>query len=536
MLKRASNLLLVLLSGLLLGFAWYTTTYLVFVAFVPLLIFANNISDSDSKRKGLKIIGLGYLAFLIWNLIVTWWVYCVEFGKEGAILAFTANSLLMSALFLVWYQTEKRIYGQLRFWLLIPFWIAFEYLHHTWELSWPWLTLGNVFANSTNLVQWYEFTGVSGGSLWVLTVNILIAKLLIRGEQDKRAYLKPVFIMLLPVMFSYVLLGVRSIAPDKKINVTIIQPNIDPYHEKFDVPFSQQLDKLHTQLSGINVNRQTQLVVLPETFVVSEDPYNSDVNESRYAFAPEVNRLDDLMKFHFPKAAVLTGAGTSHDFSQGEELSPTARKYHNSERYYDSYNTAVYIDTARNVTFYHKSKLVPGVEIMPFRWLFKYFEQYAMELGGTTGSLGTQKDRTVFEDKPYGIKIAPSICYESIYGDFMAEYIRKGAEAIAIVTNDGWWENTPGHKQHLSYAKLRAIETRKQIIRSANTGISCFIDEFGNISQPQPYWEFAVINSDVSLNSVKTFFVRFGDIISYISIVLTLVIIGYSQFLRFKKI
>src|SRR5574343_444659 len=73
------------------------------------------------------------------------------------------------------------------------------------------------------------------------------------------------------------------------------------------------------------------------------------------------------------------------------------------------------------------------------------------------------------------LKLAPAVCYESVYGDFMAKYIRSGAEVICIITNDGWWGNTPGHRQHLAYAKLRAIETRKQIIRSANTGISCFV-------------------------------------------------------------
>jgi apolipoprotein N-acyltransferase len=533
--NKIRNILLALSSGVLLGISWYVAAPIIFIAFIPLLILANNISNSDLKKKGLNILGLSYFAFLIWNLIVTWWVACVEFGKEGALLAFVANSLLMSALFLLWYRTEKRIFGELRFWLLIPFWIAFEYLHHCWELSWPWLTLGNVFANSTNLVQWYEFTGTSGGSLWVLLVNILIAKLLIRGEQDKRAYLKPVFVMMIPVMISYLLLGIRSVDSVKKVNVTVIQPNIDPYHEKFDVPFSDQLDKLHNQLSRSHINRNTQLVVLPETFVVSEDQYNSDVNESQYAFAPEVNKLDDLVRFHFPKAAILTGAGTSHDFTPGEELSSTARKYHNSDRYYDSYNTAVYSDTSKQIQFYHKSKLVPGVEIMPFRWIFKYFEQYAMELGGTTGSLGVQKERTVLEDRIYNIKIAPAVCYESIYSDFMAEYIRNGAEVIAIITNDGWWQNTPGHRQHLSYAKLRAIETRKQIIRSANTGISCFIDEFGNVSQPQPYWEFGVINADVPLNSTKTLFVITGDIISYLSALSAVIFFFYAWFRRFKR-
>jgi len=532
MLNRASNLLLALLSGSLLGLAWYISPFLIFVAFVPLLVLAQNISNFESRRKGLRILGLSYLAFLFWNLIVTWWVYCVEFGKEGAILAFTANSLLMATLFLIWYRTEKRIFGELKFWLIIPFWIAFEYLHHSWELSWPWLTLGNAFATSHNAIQWYEITGVSGGSLWVLVTNILIANLILKGDKNYKLYLKPVLIILIPVLLSYLILAVRTITPDKKINTTIIQPNIDPYHEKFDMPFVQQLNKLHEQLSKTTLNKKTDLVVLPETFIVGHDGY--DVNEKGFSTSSEFLNVLTLIKFHFPKAAILTGASTSHDFEQGEELSSTARRYGNVDKYYDSYNTALYIDTARNFTFYHKSKLVPGAEIMPFRWLFKYFEQYAIELGGTTGSLGIQKDRTVFEDKIYGINIAPSICYESIYGGFMSEYVRKGAEAIAIVTNDGWWENTPGHKQHLSYAKLRAIETRKQIIRSANTGISCFIDEMGNITQPQPYWEFAVINQNVSLNSVKTFFVRFGDLISYASVFLTALTLLYSQFLRFK--
>jgi len=528
------HILLALLSGVLLGISWFSPfTALIFIAFVPLLLLADSVFNSASGREGLRILGLSYIAFLAWNLIVTWWVYCVEFGKEGALLAFIANSLLMSSLFLLWYRAEKRIFGKLRFWLLIPFWIAFEYLHHCWELSWPWLTLGNCFANTTNWVQWYELTGTSGGSLWILSVNILLTKMILGGERDIKKYLRPAAFILVPVLISYLIFAVRTVSPGKKINVTVIQPNLDPYHEKFDMPFSQQLNKLHEQLLQANLNKNTRLLVLPETFVVAENGW--DINENAYRSSPELNELLLLAKMHFPKAAVLTGASTLHDFEPGEKLSSTARKYSNADRYYDSYNTAVYIDTSKNFTFYHKSKLVPGAEIMPFRWLFKYFEQYAIELGGTTGSLGTQDERTVFADKYYGLKIAPAICYESIYSDFMSEYVRKGAEAIAIITNDGWWQNTPVHRQHLSYAKLRAIESRKQIIRCANTGISCFIDEYGNISQAQPYWEFGVINADVSLNDGKTLFVRTGDIISYVSAFSAISLLLYALFLRIKN-
>ncbi len=86
-----------------------------------------------------------------------------------------------------------------------------------------------------------------------------------------------------------------------------------------------------------------------------------------------------------------------------------------------------------------------------------------------------------------GYKIAPSICYESIYGEFMSKYVRNGANLICIITNDGWWKKTPGHKQHMNYARLRAIETGTWVARSANTGISCFIDPYGTVINPQPY-------------------------------------------------
>ena len=535
MLNRASNFLLVLLSGLLIGISWFSPfTLLIFVGFVPLLLAVNNIHTSDTSKKGLKIWGLSYLGFFVWNVVATWWVY--NASLEGAILAIVCNALLHSWMFLIWYRVEKRIFGTLKFWLLIPIWLAYEYLHHSWELTWPWLTLGNNFASTSNFIQWYEFTGTSGGSLWVLFVNIILTQLVLSGKKELKGYLKPLLIITAPILLSYLILAVRTITPDKKINVTVVQPNIDPYNEKFYSGFTSQLNKLHEQLLQSKLNQETQLVVLPETFIVAESDYTSDVDESVFKNSIEFNNLITLSKTHFPKAAILTGACTSHDFSANESLTSTARKYGNADKYYDSYNTAIYIDTAKNFTFYHKSKLVPGVERMPYPGFFKYFEKYAIALGGTSGSLATQKERTVFVDDIYKIKVAPSICYESVYGDFMSEYIRKGAEVICIITNDGWWGNTPGHRQHLSYAKLRAIETRKQVVRCANTGISCFIDEFGTVTQAQPYWEFAVINGEVSLNSVKTFFVRFGDVISYISIGLTLIIIGWAQVVRYKKV
>jgi apolipoprotein N-acyltransferase len=176
--------------------------------------------------------------------------------------------------------------------------------------------------------------------------------------------------------------------------------------------------------------------------------------------------------------------------------------------------------------------LVPGVETLP--WFLKFIDSWFEKFGGTTAGYARQKERTVLNAKG-GYKIAPSICYESIYGEFMSRYVRNGANLICIITNDGWWKNTPGHKQHMNYARLRAIETRTWIARSANTGISCFIDPYGRVIDPQPYDTDAVIKLPVAVTEHKTFFVRYGDILSKIMVGLSVLLLMWTIVHKFKS-
>lgn len=115
------------------------------------------------------------------------------------------------------------------------------------------------------------------------------------------------------------------------------------------------------------------------------------------------------------------------------------------------------------------------------------------------------------------VPVGCAVCYESVYGEYYTEYIRKGAMAMTIITNDAWWGNTPGYRQHLSYASLRAIETRRAIARCANTGISAIISPSGKITQSTDWWEPAVIEGEVPLRNDITFFVAHGDITGRIS-------------------
>jgi apolipoprotein N-acyltransferase len=519
---------LAILSGLLLGAAWFPPfTWLIFIAFVPLLILTNQVENSDIKRKKLTVFLLSYFTFLIWNTIDTWWIWYASDG--GAVAAIVANSLLMALTYLLYLSLKERInsivYG---IWILIPIWLAFEYLHCKWELAWTWLTVGNVFAFEHNWVQWYEFTGVSGGTVWMLAINILLYQLIQLKFNPQnpqlRVQLLKIFILLsLPLSLSYFIkMHVLDGTPENTQQVLIVQPNIDPYNDKFSGNYQEQLQKVYDKVKN-KITTKTNYLELPETFLTEEI-------EQTYS----IKFLKDSLLTKFPDLNIVIGATTLRRYNKGDSMPATARAFINTDIYYDVYNTAIQLNKV-GIQLYHKSKLVPGVERMPYPAFFKPLEGLAIKLGGTFGSLGTQDERTVFFNKDKSVGVAPVVCYESVFGEYVTDYINNNANVIFIITNDGWWRDTPGYKQHLAYARLRAIETRKQIARSANTGISCVVDEMGEIHAAQPWWQEGYIMANLIPNNEKTFYVRFGDVLSKLAWLITFSLIGYSIFLRFKK-
>jgi apolipoprotein N-acyltransferase len=522
--------LLALLSAALLSIAWYAhLSITAFFGFVPLLFIEEKIFRENPGRGRLQLFFYSFLAFLIWNVSVTWWVVYASFG--GACMAFIFNSMLMAIVFVVFSVISRSLSRQQSAWLLLPVWIAWEHLHTIWDISWTWLTLGNIFAFNHNWIQWYEFTGTSGGSLWILAVNVLVFQTMMRYKNLQLfsiPLLRIALSIILPVLLSFLLVLIRMKDPitGPPVPVVVVQPNIDPYGEKFSldykVQFLRALELIHGQ-----IDERTQYLVLPETFITD------DINEELIEESDAVRWFRDTLLRRFPQLKIVAGGNTYMFYDKGK-ITATARRDRQSGKYYDIFNTAVYISNS-SAEVYHKSKLVPGVERMPFPALLRPLEQYAINLGGTMGSLGTQEERTVFRDPVSGNIVAPVICYESVYADYTTEYIRNGANLIFIITNDGWWDDTPGYIQHLNIGKLRAIENRRQIARSANTGISCFIDAYGNISQATSWWQEAVIKKDLYRNDKLTFFSWAGDLISYFSVIVTLLMIGLSAFLKLKK-
>jgi len=515
---------LAFLSGILLYATWPVSpfTFLVFIAWIPLLYVA------DRANKRLTFFFYSFIATLAWNACATWWIW--NSTDVGAIAAIIANSLLMT---LPWwgYFIFKKRYGKRTGYLsLITFWMMFEYVHLNWQLSWPWLTLGNVFAIHVDWVQWYEYTGTSGGTLWILLMNILLFELL-NKVRNKRYEIRLIVItagiLLIPFIVSFFIKQNLSASQpaNASTDVIIVQPNIDPYNDKFDAStVSSQLQTL-ISLSEQQLDSNTLLVVWPETalpeLVSQEELQNASIYQPVFAF---VNK--------HPNITLETGV-ESYKIYGPDKATKTARFDERGNSYYDVFNSAVAIKAGSPLQFYDKSKLVPGVETLPdfLLWMGPLFEKF----GGTAGGYGRSKECKVFSEKNNPYITAPIICYESIYGEYIAGYVKKGANLLTIMTNDGWWGNTPGHKQHLVYAKLRAIETRKWIVRSANTGISAVIDNKGEIVQTQPWDKAAFIKAAVPAETGETFYVKYGDILSKIAVAFALLLMVWNIYLVLKN-
>ncbi len=517
---RYINLFIAIGSGLLLWAAWPVSpfTFLIFFAWVPLLWL-------ESTVKSRKIFfGLAYVTMLIWNVATTWWIW--KASIPGALAAFLANSFLMCLPWLGFSIVKKRLGVKIGYISLLAFWMCFEYIHlQDWGLSWPWLTMGNAFAMQPEWIQWYEFTGSSGGTFWILLVNIFIFlhwKRNYRSEEGKsRLWLTvALFFLVIPLLIS------RNAFPKKRVtgsgsNVVIVQPNIDPYEKLSTGTFDAQLAKLIAN-SEKEIDNNTALIVWPETALYMENRINETEMKENFFLAP----LWAFLKRH-PDISLFTGIESFRTFTSPTKYTESFNGY-----YYESYNGSVLLDSSGASGFYHKSMLVPGVETLP--WFLKFLSKWFDKFGGTTAGYAKQKERTVLIEK-HGYKIAPAICYESIYGEYMSKYARNGANIICVITNDGWWKKTPGHKQHMNYARLRAVETRSWVARSANTGISCFIDPYGRVINPRPYNTEAAIKLAFQPENRKTFFVQHGDILSKIMVVLAGIFIIWIIVLKVMK-
>lgn len=497
------------------------------IALVPLFL-AEQLAYNSGKKRFFHV---AYTSFLVWNVITTFWIWFATPG--GALAAFILNSLQMAIIFSLFRWMRRCTNGFLPYVFFCILWLAWEHSYQTWQITWPWLVLGNSFASSVGNIQWYEYTGVLGGSLWILLTNMLIHRIILLKARKKAIRVSVISVLALifiPIIISRIIYSSyeEKLAPAQ---FAVLQPNIDPYGEKFyGQPLSVQTQGL-LSLADMAMAHDTSascMVVAPETFIFTES-YSTALLES----APLAN--DPLCSMaewtlaqnrNTREVSFITGAVT---FSSKEETRTVIGNNRQlvtvTRRVPDTcYNASVFIapqpgDTLEQLVpqFYHKSKLVVLAESNPFKnGPFKFMDKLVSGMAGGIGDYGTQPYRTVYEAQN-GVKTGTAICYESVFSDFYREWPLNGANVMTIITNDGWWRDTPGHIQHLNYARLRAIENRRSIARCANTGISAFINQRGDIVEQTGWWERGYLTGSLNLNEEMTIFTQYGDITGRLS-------------------
>lgn len=520
-----------LLAGILLWLSWYPIgiAIFIFIAFVPLFFVSAILLEEKVKFSFWNGLCYTFPAFLIWNGATTWWIGYTTI--PGAVAAVFLNTLLMSILFSSWHFLRKKgVPTQAAPLMFIAFWCSFEYLHLHWQIAWPWLNLGNALAPYTPLAQWYEYTGTFGGTIWILAMNFLIYNLIKSWKtvERKKYILATSSVFAIPICISLIIYFAYSYSDKQTVSVLIVQPNVEAKQEDGklnDKELAQQL----IDISAPFLDDDLGLLVAPESAIsrnVSAElllKNSYPQNQKQYA---AFTFLDSVVS-QYPRLNMIFGASTYRVFSSRERASVRAL---GDGMFREYYNSAILLNQSGVGDIYHKSKLVPGVELMPYPGLFRFLENTIAEMGGFSYGVDHSQHafRTTIGD---GVKVGAPICYESIFGEHFARFVKDGAELMAVITNDDWWEDSPGYKQHFIYSKLRAVETRRTIIRSANSGISAFIDEKGDILQKTAFREQTAILQTVTPNDKITFYVKHGDYLARIAVAVTVLFLLFGVYL-----
>ena len=517
---------LVLLFAVLMSIPWLVPGcgWAALFAFVPLLM-----ADSFAEEKHVGHFWIyQYCGFVLWNAFATFWISNATLG--GGVFAVLANALQMSLVFGVFRWSRKYLHGCLPYILLVTLWVTWEKLYFNAQISWPWLVLGNAFAGTVKLVQWYEYTGTLGGSLWIWASNIAVFGIL-RSWRNSISYPGIALALVLLIVPPVISLNIYSRYVEKSegtVDVLIAQPNFDPY-EKFSSMSRQEQNNVLLELFSEADDSSGMMYIAPETF--TGDVFLNDVEGSL-----TVRALNGFISDR-KNSSVLLGASTYKFYPTHSAPSILARPYGN-EGWIESRNSALLLGSGSEPEICHKGKLVVGVELTPFPKVFVPFDNWLSKKMGVNGLMGRDVPQEEVSALHFnGIPFGCAICYESVYGEYCTEYVKKGAEFLTVITNDAWWGDTPGYRQHFNYSRLRAIELRRDIARCGNTGLSAVIDQKGDVLSSTGWWTRTSLAGTLNRNTFKTFFVRYGDIAGRICTLLSvlLVLLSLVRFFTVEK-
>lgn len=490
--------------GILLGLSWppFPFPFLVFPAYFLLFRL---IDLCNSAREAAY---WSYPGFVAWNIITTYWM--VMATVAGGIAAILANSAVMTLPVMLMYLAQKKVSHKGVVALLqTSSWISYEYLHHHWDLAWPWLATGNAWANVPELVQYISATGYLGISFWVLLVSALMYQAT-KIKSKKLAYGAAVVVIVFPLI-SLIQLQFLSVEAGETVETVVAQPNFDSYQDYggFQTP-EVSMSHLLNITDSVKTNN-TELILWPENGL---HPYvaSRTVNDSRS------NEIKSRLKATAAEwNTTIIGGAHFYEYFSGDEAPPLSRPSGSTS--FLPYNAALAFQPDRTLEIYRKYNLVPIVERVPFVHFLNAIDVFGLVEWADIQGFGKGYNADQFQVGP--TQVPALICYDSVFPSWARQFVTGGAGFITVITNDGWWGDTSGHEQHFAYARLRAIEFRRWVVRSANNGISGIIAPSGNIKVETEYWTTTAFRYDVPVINEQTLYARLGDWLPISMIIIT---------------
>lgn len=497
------------LSGLLMGLAYppFEQSWLIWVALVPLICAL----WFRPKKSALGHFLHGYVAGLIFFWIVFFWL--TEVTQPGWFVL----SFYLALYFGVWGwfagviiiperavhpDTPEKQWPWMNSWTNLRLaasgaaaWVGLEWLRGELFTGFGWNGLGVSLFRETALIQIADITGVGGISFLIVLTNIVLVITVRRFFMEVgRMRIRPhydftITIALIAVAFSY---GVHHYYLPKtesaSLKVAAIQANI-PQDEKWDPAFEEHILQTYRRQTEVALLGKPDLLVWPE----AATPRPALNDES---LAQEVLEI---------------AADSKADFLFGTV-------------YYDAfggYNSAVMINPAGGAQVYNKIHLVPFGEYVPFRHSFPLLAWIVGDQVPADFNPGVEPAVLNLSRMP--LHIAPLICFEDTLGELTRKFVIRGADLLVVLTNDGWFRKSAGSRQHLANSIFRAVESRRPMVRAANTGVTAFIDPLGRVQE-----ELASETGDtfiegflsgvveVPLHPPQTFYTNHGELFSMI--------------------
>lgn len=488
-----SKPILTVTTGLLLGLSFppVPLPFLIFPAF--LLIF--RIIDLSSSAQ--ESAYWTYPAFLIWNLITTYWLMMATLA--GGVAAILANSAVMTIPVMLQYKVQRTDISP---WLIAlfqtAFWLSYEFLHHQWDLAWPWLTLGNAWANVPELIQYISVTGYWGISFWII-LSTALAYQSIKKPDKITQYSTLAVLVIFPLWSGAITFFGDATEAESQQEVVVVQPNFDSYESYGGFTSSAEATKHLLQLTDSVRTNSTDLVVWPENAVQARisnlETFSSSSSKSKALLRKQAQDW---------KATIITGA-TYFEYYEDIPRLPYAPE----QQPYLPFNAALGIYPDDSMDVYRKHNLVPIVERLPFVHFLNLID--ILDWVDWNQVQGYGKGHQANQFSVGDTKTPALICYDSVFPSWVREYVQQDAGYLTIITNDGWWGNTSGHEQHFAYARLRAIEFDRWMVRSANNGISGIIAPDGSIKVETPYWQQTSFRYNVPVLTSETIYTLYGD-------------------------